>query len=515
MKLPFNLAKFKSSATSSNSQQALWFGISSFSRFLIAILSSVILSRYFSKEEYGTYKQIVFVYSTFITLFAAGLPSAYAYFLPKLSRSEGKGIVNRLTKLFIGLGIVYGLSLFFLSGIIADALKNPELERGLKLFAVIPLLMMPTLGVSGVYTAIRKTYVLALYTTVTRLGMLAMITLPVILLKGTYETAIIGWIFSSALTLLAALYMKYRPFRGVRAVVNTVSDKNIFKYSLPIMVAALSGVVLKFADQFFLSRYFGTEVFADYSNGFIPMPFITMITGATHAVFIPLFSGLMEKENGKAAIAKHWKSGVNKVIILIFPLLVFFMFYAKEVIYILYGPLYDKSYIYFRLAMIINLGSPFLFYSILLATGKTRIYAMIHIVYAIAIWGLGFVVCNIGSTPYQYLILSVCLAIISRFVGLIFAARTIEAGLKQLIDLTSIFKLLLASILIGLLTKELIGLFTERASVIFLMGGALYAGLMYLIDKRFRLRILDTALSFVRRKSSSNGQVKPTFSSES
>jgi len=461
----------------------------------------VILSRYFGKEEYGTYKQIVFVYNTFVTLFAAGLPSAYAYFLPKLSKGEGKGIVNRLTKLFISLGILYGLSLFLMSGVIADALKNPELERGLKLFSVIPLLMMPTLGIEGVYTAIRKTYVLALYTTVTRLGMLAFITLPVILLKGTYETAIIGWIFSSFLTFIVAIFLKYKPFKGEKSIVSSISNSKIFKYSLPIMVASISGVILRFADQFFLSRYFGTEVFADYSNGFIPLPFITMITGATHAVFVPMFSGLMEKENGKAKIALHWKNGVNKMIILIFPMLVFFMFYAKEVIYILYGPLYDKSYLYFRLAMIVNFALPFLFYSILLSTGRTKVYAQIHIVYAIAIWALGFVVCKIGSSPFHYMILSVALAVLSRFVGLIFAARSIDSGLIRLIDFTQILKLLLPSIAIGFIAKELIALFTQDATGIFLLGGIIYTGLLLLVDRLFHLKILVTVLSFVKSKS--------------
>ena len=182
----------------------------------------MILARYFDKQEYGTYKQIVFVYTTFVTLFTAGLPSAYAYFLPKLSKSEGKGIISRLTKLFLALGVLYGLCLFSLSGVIADALKNPELERGLKLFAVIPVMMMPTMGIEGVYTAIRKSHVLAIYTTATRLGMLAFITLPVIILKGTYETAIIGWMFSSLLTFILAIYLKYKPFRGVKAVVASI-----------------------------------------------------------------------------------------------------------------------------------------------------------------------------------------------------------------------------------------------------------------------------------------------------
>ena len=114
------------SGNDSNSRQAVWVGISAVSTFLIALASSVILARYFSKTEYGTYKQIVYVYNTFITLFSVGLPSAYSYFLPKLSKSEGKGIMHRLTRIFIILGVVYGMALFLFSGLIADALKNPE-----------------------------------------------------------------------------------------------------------------------------------------------------------------------------------------------------------------------------------------------------------------------------------------------------------------------------------------------------------------------------------------------------
>lgn len=489
------------SGNDSNSRQALWVGISSMSTFVIALASSVILARYFSKTEYGTYKQIVYIYNTFITLFSVGLPSAYSYFLPKLSKGEGRGVIHRLTRVFIALGILYGLSLFLLSGFIADALKNPELERGLRLFAVVPLLMMPTLGLEGVYAAIRKTQVLALYTTITRLGMLVFIVLPVIILKGTYETAIYGWMVSSLLTFFLTIHLKYRPFRGVKSIMSSVSYRMIFKYSVPIMVASISGVVLRFADQFFLSRYFGTEVFADYSNGFIPLPIVAMITHASHAVFVPLFSGLIEKDNGKHSIAMHWKSGVNKMVILIFPIIIFFMFFAREVIHLLYGPLYDKSYIYFRLAMIVNFANPFLFYSILLATGNTKIYAQIHMVYAVVIWGLGFVVCKMGNNPYYYVAFSVLLAVLSKYAGLIYAARSIQKPVLEMIDLKTIFRIFLASLLIGLVARYSVGYFIENIAVTFILGGVCYAGLGLLLDRLLHLEILNTALSFVRERS--------------
>lgn len=485
----------------SNSQQAVWVGISTLSSFIVGIASSVILSRYFSKEEYGTYRQIIYIYNTFLTLFAAGLPGAYAYFLPKVSRSEGKGVINRLTKLFVILGIVFSFCLFFSSGYVAELLRNPALERGLKLFSFIPLLLMPTLGIKGVYTAIRKTQILAVYTTVTRLGMLAFIVLPVIIFKGSYETAIIGWIFSSILTLILAIHLKYKPFKGEKAKVDSITSKKIMEYSLPIMVASLSGVVIKSADQFFISRYYGTETFADFSNGFIPLPFIPLIVGSMHAIFVPLFSSLIEKENGSAQIAKYWESGVNKAVILLFPLLVFFIFYAKEVVLLLYGPLYDKSYIYFRLAMVVNFSMPFVFYSILLAAGRTKLYAKIHIVYAIIIWGAGFIVCKNSTSPYYYVAFSVVLAVISKWVGLLFASKIIKGRLIRRIDFSSVARLLVICSVIGLLCKISIKYFVQELWVFLLISGIIYFGLLILCDNLFKLGILKTTFSFARKES--------------
>jgi len=310
--------------SSSNTRQAVWMGVSTLSSFLVGILSSVIFSRYFEKVDYGTYKQIVYVYTALLALFSAGLPKAYSYFLPKLSVAQGKQILHKLTRLFIILGLLFAVFLYATSGIIANLLRNPELEHALKLFSVVPLLMMPTMGVEGVYTSIRKTHVLAIYTTLTRVGQLICIVLPVIIFKGTYVMAIYGWMVSSLLIFIVTLYFKYKPFRGAKYTLGTVTYKEILSYSLPLMLATLAGVAIKFADQFFVSRYFGTETFANYANGFIPLPFVAMITGAINAVFVPLFSRYIEQEGGSVLISNTWKTGVSKAILLLYPVLIFF-----------------------------------------------------------------------------------------------------------------------------------------------------------------------------------------------
>ena len=89
--------------------QALWLGISQASSFVLAFISAAILSRYFDKTEYGTYKQIIYVYTTLQTVFTAGLPGVFSYFLPRYSEAEGKTLVNKITRVFFVLGLLFSV----------------------------------------------------------------------------------------------------------------------------------------------------------------------------------------------------------------------------------------------------------------------------------------------------------------------------------------------------------------------------------------------------------------------
>ena len=76
-----------------NTKQAAWVGIGSLCSFGFTIVSSMILSRYFDKAEYGTYKQVMYVYNTLLTIFTLGLPKAFSYFLPRVENAQAKGLI--------------------------------------------------------------------------------------------------------------------------------------------------------------------------------------------------------------------------------------------------------------------------------------------------------------------------------------------------------------------------------------------------------------------------------------
>ncbi|MEZ4854414.1 oligosaccharide flippase family protein [Flavobacterium sp.] len=339
----------------SNTTQAFWVLLGSFSAFFVSILSAALLSRFLSKEDYGTYRQILYVYNTLLVVFSAGLPRIFQYFLPRHEINEGKSIVNRVTNLLLLLGLFFSLFLYFFSDQIANLLSNQELSIGLKYFSPIPFLLLPTLGIEGIFASYKKTKYIAKYNVITRFLQLLGIVVPVILFDGGYLMAIFGWSITSLITLLIAIYFKNIPFVKIASISKTkLSYKEIFSYSLPLVFASLAGIAFKSANQFYISRYFGAEIFAEYANGFMELPFVVMITGATSTVMMPLFSKMFYDKDSVSSILKVWNNAIVKSAIIIYPLVVFFIANAQNIMVILYTAKYSNSGIYFKINLVVN-----------------------------------------------------------------------------------------------------------------------------------------------------------------
>ena len=202
------------SISQSNTYQAMWVGLGSLSSFAFTIVSAAVLSRFLSKTEYGTYKQIMYVYNTLLVVFTLGLPKAYAYFLPRYDIKYGNSIVNKLNRIFFIIGFIFTILLYFGSSFIADVLHNPNLTSSLKLFAIAPTFILPTMGVEGIMSTYKKNYINAIYTVVTRILMLFCVVLPVVAFKADSDTAIIGFSVSSIFICIIGLYLKKRPYKG-------------------------------------------------------------------------------------------------------------------------------------------------------------------------------------------------------------------------------------------------------------------------------------------------------------
>lgn len=485
---------------SSNFQQVLWLSIGQLSSFALAFVSAAILSRYFDKTEYGTYKQILFVYITLQTIFTVGLPGVFSYFIPRLNCGQQKAFINGLNKIFFILGALFSLFLFLLSSPIAKFLNNPELAIGLKLFSPFPLLTFPAMGVEGIYTALRKSKYIAYYNVFSKVVMLLCIVLPVIFFNSSYKGAIIGWGGASFLTFLLAMYMKNRPYTLTKKELIPNMYKTVFSYSLPLMGASVAGFFVNSADQLFISKYYGTEVFAVYSNGAMSVPIIGMVIGSVKNVLLPLFSKAQLEGKMEGAMLTY-NNAVERAVILIFPVLLFVIFFAVDIVKFIYGEQYADSGIFLRYHVIRDFVDVFPFFAILMALGLSSVYMYIHIFGIVFIYILDFCVVKIGLSPIMVVVVSSLWAILLR--GYIFYYIYKKAKLNlinsYLIRRIGIVILNCVICLACLLVLKYIVFINFNSLMILMISGVLFYLLLYLSGKLIGINYLE-ALSFLLKK---------------
>lgn len=484
----------------SNFNQALWLAIGQVGTFLITFVSAAILARYFDKTQYGTYKQILYVYNTLQIIFTAGVPGVFSYFIPRLNSGQQKTLVNSLNKVFLMLGGLFSLALFFGSRYIANFLNNPELEFGLKIFSVFPLFTFPTMGVEGIYTALKQTKYIAYYHVFSKLSMLLCIVLPVILIKSDYKVAIIGWGIASFLTFVVAMIMKNKPYVEVKKEIVPNMYRTIFNYSIPLMGASMAGFFITSADQFFISRYYGTETFAVYSNGAMSIPIIGMIAGSVKSVLLPIFSKAQSEGKMDLALVTY-NNAVNKCVTIVFPVLLYCVFFSKEFTSFVYGKQYIESGSYLAVHVLRDFVDVFPYFAVLMAFGFSKVYMYWHFIGIPFIYILDFFVVGLNLSPILIVGVSSLWAIILRFIAFYYIYRKTSLNIINSIVLKHVFKISIHCISCLFILRIVSGLFFNMGSfAIILISGVSYCVLLCLSGKFLKINYLESIHELLGKK---------------
>ena len=423
----------------SNTKQAAWIALGSLFSFAFGIVSSMILSRYFDKIEYGTYKQVLYVYSSLLAVFTLGLPKAFSYFLPRSPLNEAKSLIRKITNIFFLLGGSLSFLLFVFSDYIADFLNNPELGMALKIFSPVPFLMLPTMGLDGILATYKETRFLAGYTIITRFIMLFCVAIPVVIFDLSCNEALIGFNIGSLISCLLALWLKYYPIKNERNDLTQTTYKDIFRFSLPLLFASIWGVLINSTDQFFISKYFGTKVFAEFSNGAMELPFVGMIIGACSTVLTPLFTKqVYEKADFKTVIYPVWISSFEKSAMLIYPITIFCLFDAMLIMSVMYGDAYAVSGDFFRIKLLT-------YFVKIISLDAIKFYSNVFMFVFLLLVPAEYISVVISNNPLIVTITHVCFTIAYSLFFLVYIAKRFSTPFWKLLPLKLMSKVIIVS----------------------------------------------------------------------
>lgn len=421
------------------------------------------------------------MYSTLLVLFTLGLPRAYSYFLPRVEADQARSLIKKINNLFFMTGAIFSFALYMGSSYIAFFLRNPELDLALKIFSPVPFLMLPTMGLEGILASFRMTKLMALYTIVTRLLMLICVAVPVVFFNGGYIEAIIGFVFASGFSLTLALFFKSYPVRDKEKNETEIEYRGILEFSLPLLYASLWGILINAADQFYISRYFGSEVFAEFANGSLELPFIGMIVGATTAVLSPVFSRMShEKANPLKDIFPIWKSVFEKSALLIYPLLIYVWIFSDQIMIVLYGEQYASSAVFFKIKAIVNFFTVIAYGPLLINTGKVKFYAKVHMYTAFSVLALEYAAVMLFSSPYAVSIVSMLCQLFKTLCLLYAVAKVFQLKLLELFPMKIIGKIFFISLPVLAIDYYLLVFFLELSELLILILGFLVYIFIYM-----------------------------------
>jgi O-antigen/teichoic acid export membrane protein len=337
---------------------------------VLSMLTAMLLSRFRTLEEYGTYSQLLLVINLITTVIMMGLPNSINFFLARAETKESRqkflSIYYTLSTL---LGFLTGLVLVLSTPLIISYFSNPLIEKFIYVLAIFPWTKIILSSIDHVLIVYGKPNSVMLFRVLNSIAILITIFL-VELFDLSFSHYMIMFIILESIFAIVVYFIVYGTAGTLRIDFSLKDIRNILKFSLPLGLASVVGRLSVELDKLVIGRFFSTEDIAIYTNAAREMP-VTIIASALTAVLMPRLVRLLRDKEYDEAV-NIWGNSIEISFIIIcfvsFGLIVF----APEVISLLYSNKYLPGVNVFRVYSLVLLLRVTYFGMILNSIGKTK-----------------------------------------------------------------------------------------------------------------------------------------------
>jgi len=415
------------------------------------IVLARVLPYYAGRESYGAICQLIMLYIVLSQIFTAGIPQSIFYFMPRYQSGERKGFLYQAVVILLSAGLLLGVGLFLGAQILGRVLQSPLLPPLLRVFALYPFFMLPTVAVESAMLHHNRPIASVLFSIFSRVGMFCSLVVPS-LLHAPLQTIIWIWVGMAGLMSIIALLLIFSTVRGYPLTWHKNMLEEELRFSFPLALAnllMLSGIYL---DRFVISHLYGTDTFAVYNNATIIIPTLGIVANASAVVLMAELSKRTSMGDYNSFL-QIWHDATTKAAVLLFAAMGFLAFWSHETISLLFSSRFAESgevlfiYVWSIPALLVIVQSLFV------SMGATRMMLKIPIVV------LFFEVVLIFSFHYLFGFLGIAIAaVLARYLGALygshlFVRRVTNIGWKRYMPWVKLGVLLLTALCAGALSR--------------------------------------------------------------
>lgn len=453
---------------------------------MLGIITAMLLARFRTLEEYGTYSQIIMVADLVSSILLLGLPNSINYFLAKEDETEKRQkFLSVYYTLSTIMTIIIAICLLVALPIIVRYFNNSLIKKFAYVFVIYPWasLMINSLSNSCiVYGKMRK----LLYFNVAQSIATLFVLLMAKILGLSFQ--IYMYFYMASLFVFAVVGILWvRNFSGkIVCSLDRELIQRIFVFSIPIGLASVVGTITIQLDKIVIGRFFSTEQYAIFANASKELP-VTLVATSLTAVLLPALVKLLDKEEKRDAV-ELWGHAASISFCFMALVVGGFLTFAPDIMSLFYSEKYvtTDGVAVFRIYTLILLFKSIYWGIFLNALGKTKFILYTSI--------LTLIFNFIGNIAFYHLIgfigpaISSLLVIgIMAFVQLRFTGHLLNVPIKKILPwknfIVNIFQTLIIGVIFAVLKYRIFDCNNRNISItISISMGVVWAVIYGLIN---------------------------------
>ena len=412
----------------------------------ITMLSSMLLSRFRTLEEYGTYSQLMLVVQLAISIFTLGLPNSINFFLARTeSSNERKNFLSTYYIFNTCLCVIMGLILFLLSPIVVKYFNNNAIKNFIYALLILPWATVIMSSIENILIVYKKTVNLILFRVSNSILLLIVIIVAVIF-QLSFNIYMIMYVAVQSLYAIIVYFFVYKLENRLKLSVDKKLIYKILKFSIPLGLATMVGTISIEIDKLLVGAFYSTDQLAIYTNASKEMP-VTIIASSLTAVLMPKLVRLLK--NGKNnEVVKLWGETIILSYVFICFFTAFLFVFAPQIMEVLYSEKYLPGVNIFRIYSIVLLLRVTYFGMVLNSIGKTKMifYCSIASLLLNVVFNFLFLYLFGMSGPAIATFLSI---LIVNLVQLIFTSHYLKISFKKLFPWHSLGIITIFNVILG------------------------------------------------------------------
>ncbi|MBN2331278.1 MAG: flippase [Candidatus Aenigmarchaeota archaeon] len=367
---------------------------------ILAYVYRIFIAQYFGPADYGVFSMGLALIGFFEAVALLGLSRGViryiAFYSQKKEEAKLRGVISSSVRLAMPLSFILLATMLAFSPLLSEAVfSNAQLGIVLAVLSFSLPFTVTFLLINSFFIGFKRMDY-QIYSEVLTANSMRLLF---ILLFGMLGLGLAGlslaWTMAAVVTAVISVFMLRRifPFRSM--IKSLPMKKELLLFSFPLLFTNFMLLITTYTDTLMIGIFKAAEDVGIYNAAVPTARLLTMFPYALNALFLPVITSLyaLKKEDDLAGVYRtvsKWLLYLNA------PLLFAFIFFPRQIITLIFGPMYAEGYsamLFLTIGFFIS-GFSILSFNLLNMYKKTK-----YILYVTIVNTLVNVVLNLALIP--------------------------------------------------------------------------------------------------------------------